>query len=343
MAISCVKTDASLSHRPRWLAYSALIVALFTSNIALAELRTCAPLEGWHSGASKKAIVKFVRAAVTTGDAGYIAPTDRVAVVDHDGTLWAENPLVQLAFTDWRLRRMGAAQPAWAEKAPFQQMLENGIEEERYSWADIMAALKLTHSQISKAEFEEEVLTFLASELHPTLGTSYLLTAYQPMRELLDYLTCQGFRVFIVSGGGINFMRAFASKLYGIPEDRVIGSYGQNSLKSIDGQTVVFRENAFDVFLENRHKVLEIEQRIGKRPAIAIGNVGSGSDVEMLQHSQGRAGPSLQLLLLHDDSDREFAYGQDDARSLEAARSSGWYVVSMKREWRHIFPLRSGK
>lgn len=326
-----------------WVAYIPLFIVVSVAGCALTDGRTNEPLPSWYPGGSKKAIIEFVQAAVTPTRAGYIAPADRIAVVDHDGTLWAETPLVQLAFTDWRLRRMASAQPPWISEAPFEAMLREGLKEEHHSWDDILQALKLTHSQISKSEFEGEVQSFLASESHPALGRSYLMTCYQPMRELLDYLASRGFRVFLVSGGGVNFMRSFAGKLYGIPADRVIGSYGQNSLKGMDGQSEIYRESAFDVFLEHRQKVLAIEQRIGKRPAVAIGNVGSGADVEMLQYSQGRAGPSLQLLVLHDDAQREFAYGQDDATSLDTAHESGWQVISMKRDWLRVFPQREGE
>ena len=322
------------------LAYALLFVLMSVTGCALTEDGAEEPLSSWRPGPSKEAIIEFVQAAVDPAGSGYITPADRIAVFDLDGTLWAETPVVQLAFTHWRLRRMATAQLPWTKEAPFQGMLKEGLGEEHYSWTDILQALKLTHAQISKSEFEAEVQSFFASESHPELGSSYLLSCYQPMRELLNYLASQGFRVFLVSGGGVNFMRAFAGKVYGIPDDRVIGSYGQNSLKTVDGQMEVFRESAFDVFLERQQKVLAIEQHIGKRPTIAVGNVGSGSDVEMLQYSQGRAGPSLQLMVMHDDAQREFAYGEDDARSLQAVHASGWHLISMKRDWLRVFPAR---
>jgi hypothetical protein len=298
------------------------------------------PLPSWNDGPVKTAIVQFVTTVVTKGSPKYVPAKQRIATFDNDGTLWSEQPVVQGMFLMYRLEKMAKKDPSIRTKQPFKAALERDKE---YLEAEGMSAiLKLfaaTHTGMSQEMFETEVRDFFAEAKYPKLGVPVGQVVFQPMLELIEYLRRNGFKVYICSGGGIDFMRVMSNKLYGIPREQVIGSSMKKELKLVKGRWVLTRTAGLGSFNDMEVKPVNIDLHIGLRPLLAMGNVRSAGDIGMLSYSQGRAGSSLQLLVNHDDEEREFAYTEKDNASLNAAKSNGWLVVSIKNDWRSVFPI----
>ena len=304
-------------------------------------------LASWRDGPAKQAIVDFV-ARVTGADGSDPVPVeDRLAVFDNDGTLWCEKPMpIQLDFILRRLVEMAEADPALRERQPWKAAFERDyawlgkLMDEHYAGDDsnvriLAAGILAAYDGISVEDFEAQADAFLRSTQHPTLGRGYLETAYRPMIELLGYLAANGFSNYIVSGGGRDFMRPITQDVYGIPRQRVIGSAAALEYTSDErGGTITHKPEA-DYLDDGPQKPIRIWSRTGRRPLLAAGN--SNGDVPMLHFTQHADKPSLRLLVLHDDDEREFAYTGGAEQALDQADRDGWSVVSVKGDWATVF------
>ena len=300
-------------------------------------------LESWNDGPTKSAIVDFVE-RVTTEGPDHVAPEARVAVFDNDGTLWCEKPMyIQLDFLLRRFKEQAEADPSLRDRQPYKAAYTGDLKwlgdavTKHYQGDDgdfkvLVAAVLTAHHAITVEEHADRINAFFAEAKHPTLGRPYTSCGYAPMVELLRYLEANGFTNYIVSGGGRDFMRPITWSMYGIPPERVVGSSVGLMYKD-DATCTPPREPEF--FDDGPMKPVRLWSRIGRRPILAAGN--SNGDIEMLQFTAASAGPSLQLLVLHDDADREFDYVAGAEKALELAKSDGWTVVGMKDDWTTIF------
>lgn len=301
------------------------------------------PLPAWNDGPSKARIVAFVQAVTTQGGADYVAPADRIAVFDNDGTLWAEQPMyVQLAFIVDRVRALAPSRPEWATQQPFKGVLEGDLAAVAATGEKGLLELTMaTHAGMSVDEFAALVRTWLQTARHPTTGRSYTELVYQPMLELLAYLRANGFKTYIVSGGGVEFVRVFSEQRYGVPPEQVIGSSIKTRYEVRDGRPVIVRLPEVDFIDDKAGKPVGIHKFIGKRPIAAFGN--SDGDFEMLEYVTSAPGARLGLIVRHDDAEREWAYDRKSHvgrldRALDEAAQRGWTITSMKREWKTIYP-----
>lgn len=305
-----------------------------------------AELSSWTNGPTRSAIVDFVN-RVTTEGADFVAPEARVAVFDNDGTLWCEKPMyIQLDFIIRRLAEKVAADPALVSGQPYQAAVAGdlswfgGAVTKHYQGDDsdlkvLAGAVMSLHQSMTVEEHAALVNTFFAEGSHPTLQRSYLECVYVPMVELLGYLEAHDFTCYIVSGGGRDFMRPVTSTIYGIPPERVVGTAQGLKFDGADGHGNLLIQPALDVFDDGPEKPVRIWSRIGRRPILAAGN--SNGDDEMLMYAGRPGAPSLRLLVLHDDAEREFDYTAGAERALEHAEGYGWTVVSMKSDWTTVF------
>lgn len=298
------------------------------------------PLPSWNDGPAKSAIVDFVRRVTTAGGPDFVPVEERIATFDNDGTLWAEKPLpTEVYFVLARVREMAERDPSLRGRQPFKAALEGDAAYFHEAGAPAVARLlAATHGGVTQEEFAAEAERFLAGGRHPVLGRPYAAAVYQPMLELLAYLRANGFQTWICSGGTLDFIRAFAPRVYGVPRERTIGSEMKRESRRVDGRLVVYRLGEAEHLNDKEGKPVGIDEHVGRRPVFAAGNVLSGGDVAMLEYSKGRRGPSFQLLVNHDDAAREFAYAEKDGASLRAAAAHGFTVVSMKNDWRRVFP-----
>jgi phosphoglycolate phosphatase-like HAD superfamily hydrolase len=306
--------------------------------------QTAAPLPSWNDGVAKTSIVEFVSKVTKEGSPDFVPAAGRIATFDNDGTLWAEQPLYfQFLFAIDRVRALAPEpeHPDWKEKQPFKALLEGDMKTAlaggEHALIEIVAA---THSGMTTSEFEQVVKDWLATATHPKLKRPYTELAYQPMIELLSYLRSNGFRTYIGSGGGVEFMRAFAEKVYGIPPEQVIGSIGKQKFELRDGKPVLVKLPAVDFVDDKDGKPIGIQKVIGRRPIAAFGN--SDGDLQMLQWTCGGQGPSLCLYVHHTDADREWAYDRQSSigrldKGLDEAQAKAWTVVDMKKDWKRVF------
>jgi hypothetical protein len=300
-------------------------------------------LPSWSDRPTRQRIVSFVQAVSTNGGKDYVAPADRVAVFDNDGTLWSEQPVYfQLAFALDRVKALAPSHPEWTTTQPFKAALEGDAGAlaaggERALLDLVMA----THAGNTTEEFQAIVRDWLATARHPKFGRPYTELVFQPQLELMDYLRANGFKVYIVSGGGIEFLRAFAEQVYGVPPEQVIGSSIKTRYEVRDGKPVLVRLPEVNFIDDSAGKPVGINQQIGRRPILAFGN--SDGDFEMLEWTTAGAGSRLGLLVHHDDAERENAYDRKSSigrldRGLDEAGKRGWVVVSMKNDWRIVHP-----
>ena len=308
---------------------------------------TEAYLSNWRDGPAKQALIDFV--ARTQGENGStpVPPEERVAVFDNDGTLWCEKPMpIQLDFILRRLAVMAAEQPDLAEQQPWKAVVEGDqgwfgtLMDEHYAGDDtnvrLLARGILTgYAGISVEDFEQSADRFLRTTQHPTLGRGYLECAYAPMVELLDYLSAHGFANYIASGGGRDFMRPISQDMYGIPRERVIGSSSTLAYTSNDHGGAITHKPEADYLDDGPEKPIRIWSRVGRRPLLGAGN--SNGDVPMLEFTHRVDRPTLRLLVVHDDAEREFAYTGGSEQALSRAEADGWTVVSMKNDWAAVF------
>jgi phosphoserine phosphatase len=299
-------------------------------------------LASWRTGAARQAIIDFVERT-----AAEVPVDDRVAVFDNDGTLWCENPMpIQLDFINRRLAEMVASDPGLRERQPWKAVAERDLAwfgalmAQHYAGDDtnvrlLAAGILAAHADISVEDFEQRADAFLRTAQHPTLGRVYLDCGYAPMVELLQYLEANGFANYIASGGGRDFMRPISSEVYGIPREAVIGSATTLEWVGDDNGGAITRKPEADYLDDGPEKPIRIWSRVGRRPLLAAGN--SNGDGPMLDFARQAGLPSLRLLLLHDDADREFAYTSGAEEALDRAGSQGWTVVSMKDDWTTVF------
>jgi phosphoserine phosphatase len=316
----------------------ALAVIALWAAIASIGCATTDPLPSWNQTDAKRAILDFVEQAADPLSDGYIAPEERIATFDNDGTLWPERPLIQGLFVLARLEEMAMRDPSLRQRQPFKAALDRDLSYLHEQGEEaILKLVAATHADMSQEEFEAFLPVFFEQANHPTLKAPITSLAYKPMVELLDFLRENGFEVYICSGGGADFVRAISERMYGVDPSNVIGSTLTYAQRDVAGRSMLWRTAELGTFNDKAVKPASIHEHIGKRPAFAAGNVRSGGDIEMLRYSQGRMGPSMQLLINHDDAGREFEYVEDDNASLGQAKQNDWIIVSMQHDWRRIF------
>jgi hypothetical protein len=301
------------------------------------------PLPSWNDGAARQAVVGFVDEVTTEGSAGFVPPAGRIAVFDNDGCLWSEQPVyVQLAFALDRVKALAPQHPEWQTQEPFASLLKGDVAGALAGGEQAIAEIVMaTHAGTTTEEFATIVKDWLATARHPATGRPYTGMVYQPMLELLDYLRANGFKTFIVSGGGIEFMRPWSEQVYGIPPEQVVGSSIRTKYELRDGEPVLVRLPEIDFIDDKAGKPVGIHKHIGRRPILAFGN--SDGDFEMLEWTTSGEGPRLGLIVHHDDAGREYAYDRQSHigrldRGLDEAGRRGWVLVSMRDDWRTIYP-----
>ncbi len=320
-----------------------VLLACSPAGIGDQPTATTDPLPSWNDGQARQAILDFVDRVTDPTSSDFVPEAERIAVFDNDGTLWAEQPLYfQLFFAIDRVRELAAEHPQWATQQPFQSVIENDLE----ALADggkrgLLELVMATHTGMTTEEFEQIVTEWLATSKHPTSGRAFTEMVYQPMLELLDYLRANDFKTYIVSAGGIEFMRPWTEEVYGIPPEQVIGSSVKTEFEMRPGGSVLMRLPEIDFIDDKAEKPVGINSHIGRRPIAAFGN--SDGDLQMLQYAAEGDGPGLAVLVHHDDAEREWAYDRDSKighldAALDEAEARGWTVVSMRNDWRTIFP-----
>ena len=301
------------------------------------------PLPAWKAGATKDSIVNFVTAVTDKNGPDYVQPSERIATFDNDGTLWSEKPVYfQLLFAIDRIKALAPQHPEWKTQQPFKAVLED----DREALVDagekgLLQLVMASHAGMTTTEFSQIVTDWLATAQHPRFKRPYTELVFQPMLELLDYLRANGFKTFIVSGGGIEFMRPWVESVYGIPPEQVVGSSIKTQFEMRDGVPVLVRLPEVNFIDDKAGKPVGINEYIGRRPIAAFGN--SDGDLQMLQWTAAGDGPRFMLIVHHTDAEREWAYDRDshvgrlDKARVEADKN-GWTVVDMKRDWKQVYP-----
>lgn len=316
---------------------------LLLALCAAAGAVTGDPLPHWRDRAAKARIVEFVQAVTDPSSPDFVAQQERIAVFDNDGTLWAEKPgYFQLLFALDRVRALAPQHPAWRTQQPFAAALAGDMAGVAATGEKgVLELVMATHAGMTTDEFARVAADWLATAKHPGLKRPYTELVYEPMLELLAYLRANGFRTYIVSGGGIEFVRVFSEQVYGIPPEQVVGSSVQTRYEPRDGKPAIVRLPALDFLDDKAGKPVGIQRFIGRRPILAFGN--SDGDFEMLEWVTSGPGRRLGLLVHHDDATREFSYDRDSgvgklARGLDEAPQRGWLVVSMRDDWTSVYP-----
>jgi phosphoglycolate phosphatase-like HAD superfamily hydrolase len=325
-----------------------MTIAISPSTVKLGEYASNpASLPSWNEGPAKQSIIKFVRTVITAGGPHFVKPDERIAVFDNDGTLWSEMPAYfQLAFVFDRLKALAPQHPEWKDKPLYAAVLQNDMKTVAAGGLrGLLELATITHAGMTTDEFSKIVEEWIAGAVHPKFNRPYTDLIYQPMLELLAYLRANGFKTFIVSGGGIEFMRAFADKVYGIPPEQVIGSSIVTKFEMVAGVPVLTRLPELNFMDDNVGKPIAINTHIGRRPIAAFGN--SDGDLQMLQWTTAGAGVRFGLLVRHTDSMREYAYDVSPLgtldKALTEAKAKGWTVVDMKQDWNRIYPFEASE
>ena len=325
---------------------AALAFTLFLSFLATAQ--AAGPLSSWKDGATKQSIIDFVARVTKEGSADFVPAEERIATFDNDGTLWTEHPMyTQLAFALTRVKEMAPQHPEWKTTQPFKAVLDNDIKALAASGEKgLLELIMATHAGMSTADFETEVKDWFKTARDPRFKRPYTDLTFTPMVELLAYLRANGFKTYIVSGGGIEFMRPVTQTLYGIPPEQVIGSSAKTKYEIKDGKPVLMRLPEIGFIDDKDGKPVAINNTIGRRPIAAFGN--SAGDRQMLEWTGAGGGARLMMLVFHDDATREYAYGpangQPDSKFgtfpqdlMDEAGQKGWHVISMKDDWKQVF------
>ncbi len=319
---------------------AALIGAVaFTTTIA----RAADPLASWNDGTAKSSITAFVAKVTKQGSPDFVPPAERIAVFDNDGTLWAEQPMYfQAIFVFDRIKQLAPQHPEWKTQEPFASVLKGDVKTALAGGEKALLEMAMaTHAGMTSGEFEKIVSDWVASARHPKTDRPYTGMVYQPMLELLAYLRANGFKTFIVSGGGIEFMRPWTERVYGVPPEQVIGSSIKTKFEMRDGKPVLVRLPEINFIDDKAGKPVGIQQHIGRRPIAAFGN--SDGDLEMLQWTTSGPGPRFGLIVHHTDAAREWAYDRKSHvgrldKALDEATTRGWTVVDMKKDWKTVYP-----
>ncbi len=294
------------------------------------------PLPSWNDPL-KGEIIAYVNKVCKDGSPDFVPLADRIATFDNDGTLWAEMPFVQQLFAFYRVKKMVEASPALAKKQPFMAVVTKDM-----SWFEkggdkaLFELVGATHTGMTEEQFEAEAKDFFATAVYPKRNVPIAKIVYQPQLELLDYLRANGFKTFIVTGGTIEFVRVISESLYGIPKDQVVGTTFKYEF--VDSNRSIKREPVIALLCDKAGKPVGIQTHIGRRPIFSAGNERSGGDIAMCQFCQGNHYPNFQMIVNHNDSTREYYYQEKDSASLKAAAKYNWHVVSMKDDWKTIFP-----
>jgi phosphoglycolate phosphatase-like HAD superfamily hydrolase len=311
--------------------------------LAPALLRAADPLPSWNDTAPKKAIVGFVERVTKRGSPDFVPEPERIATFDNDGTLWAEQPMYfQFAFVFDRVKALAPEHPEWKTKEPFASVLKSDVKGALASGEKgVVEMMAVTHAGMTTEEFSKSVSEWISTAKHPKTGKLYTEMVYQPMLELLGYLRANGFKTFIVSGGGIEFMRPWTERVYGIPPEQVVGSSGKLKFEMRDGKPVLVKLPEVNLVDDKEGKPVGIQMHIGRRPIAAFGN--SDGDLQMLQWTAAGPGPRFCLIVHHTDGEREWAYDRQSPigkldQALDEAKQKNWTVVSMKDDWNIIFP-----
>jgi phosphoglycolate phosphatase-like HAD superfamily hydrolase len=301
------------------------------------------PLPSWSDTAPKKAIVAFVERVTKEGSPDFVPGPERIATFDNDGTLWAEQPMYfQGLFLVDRVKALAPQHPEWKAEEPFASLLRGDMKGVAAAGEKgVMEMVAATHTGMTTEEFSKLVSDWIATARHPKTGRLYTEMVYRPMLELLAYLRANGFKTFIVSGGGIEFMRPWTERVYGIPPEQVVGSSVKLKFEMRDGRPVLMKLPAVDLIDDKEGKPVGIESHIGRRPIAAFGN--SDGDLQMLQWTTAGSGPRFALIVHHTDAEREWAYDRTSHvgkldKAWDEAAAKGWTVVSMKDDWKTIFP-----
>lgn len=326
-------------------AFSLLVAASVALLAALASGRALAqddPLPSWNDGRAKAAIVDFIADATRIGGPAFVPPAERIAVFDNDGTLWAEKPVYfQFMFAIDRVRALAAQNPQWTSKQPFKAAIEGDLDALAASGEKgLIELIMATHAGVTTEAYAKTVADWIASARHPRFQRPYTELVYQPMLELLALLRANGFKTYIVSGGGIEFMRVWTDRVYGVPPEQVIGSSIVTRFEIENGEPVLVREDKIDFIDDKAGKPVGINKFIGRRPIFAFGN--SDGDLQMLQWTAAGDGPRFMGIVHHTDAAREWAYDRNSAvgrldKALDEAHAKGWTVVDMKRDWKRVF------
>jgi hypothetical protein len=318
------------------------LVGLCVAGFALPAF-AADPLASWNEGKAKQSIVAFVERVTKKGSPDFVSVDERIATFDNDGTLWSEQPIyVQLAFALDRVKALAPQHPEWKEKQPFKAALEGDLKTVFAGGEHALLELVMaTHAGNTTEEFTQTVKEWIATARHPKTGRLYTEMVYQPMLELLTYLRANGFKTFIVSGGGIEFMRPWTEKVYGIPPEQVIGSSIRTKFELRDDKPVLVRLPEINFIDDKAGKPVGIHQYIGRRPVAAFGN--SDGDLQMLQWTTAVRGARFALLVHHTDAKREYAYDRASSighldKALDEAQAKGWTVVDMKNDWKVVYP-----
>jgi phosphoglycolate phosphatase-like HAD superfamily hydrolase len=337
-------TFIKISRRAMLSAFVALPMLLPVA--ALSQTAVTEPLPSWNDTATKKAIVTFVERVTKQDSPEFVPQAERIATFDNDGTLWAEQPIYfQLAFALDRVKELAPLHPEWKEKEPFASLLKGDLKDALAGGETaIFQIVTVTHSGMTTVEFDQIVRDWIETAKHPVTGRLYTEMVYQPMLELLAYLRANGFKTFIVSGGGIDFMRPWSERVYGIPPEQVVGSSGKLNFEMRDSKPVLMKLPELNFIDDKVGKPIGIQMHIGLRPIAAFGN--SDGDLQMLEWARGGGGVRFALIVHHTDAEREWAYDRKSSighldKALDAAQAEGWTVVDMKNDWKTIFPFGS--
>ncbi|UCE42051.1 MAG: haloacid dehalogenase-like hydrolase [Candidatus Aminicenantes bacterium] len=320
-----------------FLVFAAFISALACSNQPQAT--DFDPLPSWNEGVAKQQIIQFVEEVTNPDSSKYVSPEQRIATFDNDGTLWAEKPLYfQVLFAFDLVKEMVEADPSLKEKEPFRAILSGEKEAiAKFSHEDLLSGLIGTHVDMTNEEFVKKAEDWLGTEKHSRFNRLYTECVYQPMLELLDYLHENDFQTWICSGGGVEFMRIFSEEVYGIPPERVIGSSVEMEFKDTPQGPVFYRKAELNSFNDKEVKPVNILLHIGRQPILAFGN--SDGDIEMLQYTARQDLPYLNLLLHHDDEEREYSYTKGTEKALELAEEHKWTVIYISKDFKVVFPF----
>jgi phosphoserine phosphatase len=331
-----------------FLNFALILLLLVVGSANSNATRQSDPLPSWNDGVTKNAIVDFVRSVVTKGSPNFVPVNKRIATFDNDGTLWAEQPMYfQLLFALDRVNVLAPQHPEWKTKEPFASLLKGDVKGALAGGERAMLEIVMsTHANMTTEEFEQIVKDWLATAKHPTTKRLYTQMVYQPMLELLVYLRENGFKTFIVSGGGIEFMRPWTEKIYGIPPEQVVGSSIKTKFELRDGKSVLVRLPEINFIDDKEGKPVAINRYIGRRPVIAFGN--SDGDLQMLQWTAAGKGPRFMGIVHHTDAEREWAYDRKSHigrldKALDEAREKGWTLVDMKTDWKQVFPIQKSE
>ena len=321
-----------------------VLVTLATLATATSAVAQTDPLPSWNDVPAKRAIVGFVAEITRTGSSTFVPPAERIATFDNDGTLWSEQPIYfQLAFALDRVKAMAPQHPEWSSQEPFKALLAGDVKSVLAQGQKAVGPIIMaTHSGMTTAEFTQTVREWTSTAKHPRSGRLYTEMVYQPMLELLAYLRANGFKTFIVSGGGVEFMRPWVEAVYGIPPEQVVGSSGVVTFEMRPTGPVLLKEPKVEFIDDGPGKPVGINRFIGRRPVLAFGN--SDGDQQMLQWTMAGEGRRLAGIVHHTDAEREWAYDRESHigkldKALDEALARGWTVVDMKKDWKRVYPF----